>query len=371
MSISFEVKRVEVNGYPARILLQNENGPCALLAMCNVLLLSPQHKRQARDLIELVDRQDTVTLNELNTVLANIAVQNTQGEHSDVNHLLQLLPQLHTGLSIDPVFNGSFSDGEEMSLFRIFNVSIVHGWIADMHHDPDQYGHVAGYSYESAQKRLVEAYEIQHGQPGSASVTQNHAILEDANYIKAFLARSATQLTDYGLVHLKEVLLEKSYAILFRNDHFSTIIKSNGELFLLVTDQGFRSSPDIVWQSLKSVNGSQDTFYTGDFISASLQKAGTQTSYRTQGASQHGSNPFLDPQDTRSSPRGNEYMTDEELARQLQEQEDARVARSMQRGYTGRRGTADEAEPSNSKSKKKSRKTGRKRDKLKKSCTIM
>lgn len=363
---------MEINGSSYRIFLQNENGPCALLALCNVLLLSPQHSRQARELIEFAKARSEVTLNQVVTILANIGMRIPQGAYSDLNQLLQILPQLHTGLNINPIFNGSFEDGDEMSLFRLFNVSIVHGWLAAYDQDPVQYQHVSKYSYEEAQRVLVEAYDMQQGNLQTSNAQE---ILEDANYIKSFLARSATQLTEYGLKHLKDVLLENSYAVLFRNDHFSTLIKNNGELYLLVTDSGFKNNKDIIWQSLKSVNGSQDTFYTGNFIPATLQKSTTQLTSNTA-ASTHHTNPFLDPRDSTSGAqqdRDSRYMTDEELARHLQEEEDARVARSMQRGYGRSRSNNDE-EGANGRSKKKSKdKSGssRKRDKLKKSCIIM
>ncbi|SCU93314.1 LADA_0G02410g1_1 [Lachancea dasiensis] len=373
MSLSFDVKNININGNSSRILLQNENGPCALIALCNVLLLSPQLTGPAGPLIELVMAKSEVGLNELITTLANIGMQVPRGAQSDVDRLLQLLPQLHTGLSINPIFNGSFEDGDEMALFRLFNVSIVHGWLADQASDPLQYEHVSSYSYEGAQQALIEAYDLQHGHVTANE--QNRSAAEDAGFIKTFLARSATQLTDCGLEHLRELLLENSYAILFRNDHFATLFKNNGQLYTLVTDMGFKKDQGVVWQSLKSVNGSQDAFFTGSFIPATFKRSSTHASSTTTDARGNSRNPFSDPSISNTNASGPDpnFMTDEQYARHLQEQEDARVARNIQRNYENAQPNRT-ANADKSKLAKNAKNTGtpkRKRDKLKKSCIIM
>ena len=44
-------------------------------------------------------------------------------------------------------------------------------------------------------------------------------------------------------------------AVFFRNNHFSTMVKEDGSLYLLVTDLGFLDQVDVVWESLDSVQG--------------------------------------------------------------------------------------------------------------------
>lgn len=369
MDVQFATKNIQINGSQHRILLQNNNGPCALLALANVLLLSPRQAGVAQELIYLVRRSDTVYLQDLIQVLANIGIQDQNGADSDVSQLLQLLPRLHTGLNINPKFNGSFGDGVEMSIFRLYNVAIVHGWIIDSSSDPVAYEHVSRYSYEEAQKALVESYEIKQNTLSTSNASQ---ILEDANYIKSFFARSATQLTEYGLRHLREVLVEKSFAILFRNDHFSAIYKNNGELYTLVTDLGFKGRGDVVWQALKSVNGSQDTFYTGNFIPTSLER--TATTATGNPAESFASNPFSDQNESRvptqTSPQGFQQLEDdEELARRLQEEEDRDAVSRMQRSHSQNDRRTRHSEKKD-KSRSKSDKKSSKKDKLKK-CIIM
>jgi hypothetical protein len=46
--------------------------------------------------------------------------------------------------------------------------------------------------------------------------------------------------------------------VLFRNNHFSTVLKYNSELYALVTDQGFQST-SVMWEALGNIDG--DTTY--------------------------------------------------------------------------------------------------------------
>ncbi|KAL8216665.1 hypothetical protein R6Q57_023502 [Mikania cordata] len=82
--------------------------------------------------------------------------------------------------------------------------------------------------------------------------------------IRNFLKNSANQLTIYGLFSLQEGLKERELCVFFRNNHFNTMFKLEGELYLLATDQGYINQPDLVWEKLNEVNG--DTVYmTGSF----------------------------------------------------------------------------------------------------------
>ncbi|KAF5797526.1 putative MINDY deubiquitinase [Helianthus annuus] len=82
--------------------------------------------------------------------------------------------------------------------------------------------------------------------------------------IRNFLKNSANQLTIYGLFSLQDGLKERELCVFFRNNHFNTMFKFEGELYLLATDQGYINQPDLVWEKLNEVNG--DTVYmTGSF----------------------------------------------------------------------------------------------------------
>ncbi|CAN6580759.1 unnamed protein product [Malus baccata var. baccata] len=87
---------------------------------------------------------------------------------------------------------------------------------------------------------------------------------QQGELVRTFLKNNASQLTFYGLFCLQEGLKERELCVFFRNNHFSTLFKFNGELYLLATDQGYINQPDLVWEKLNEVNG--DTlFMTGNF----------------------------------------------------------------------------------------------------------
>ncbi|XVF51581.1 hypothetical protein PTKIN_Ptkin04bG0195900 [Pterospermum kingtungense] len=87
---------------------------------------------------------------------------------------------------------------------------------------------------------------------------------QQGELIGNFLKNNASQLTFYGLFCLRDGLKERELCVFFRNNHFSTMFKYDGELYLLATDQGYLNQPDLVWEKLNEVNG--DTlFMTGNF----------------------------------------------------------------------------------------------------------
>ncbi|XP_051114739.1 uncharacterized protein LOC127240228 [Andrographis paniculata] len=82
--------------------------------------------------------------------------------------------------------------------------------------------------------------------------------------IRNFLNISASQLTVYGLFCLQDRVKERELCVFFRNNHFNTMFKYEGELYILVTDQGYINQPDLVWEKLNEVNG-DSVYMTGDF----------------------------------------------------------------------------------------------------------
>ena len=83
--------------------------------------------------------------------------------------------------------------------------------------------------------------------------------------IEYFLADSASQLTRRGLADARDRIRERELVVFFRNNHFSTVFKLDGALYLLVTDQGYLGEPDVVWEVLASSRASAET---GTFVDA-------------------------------------------------------------------------------------------------------
>ncbi|CCH42780.1 hypothetical protein BN7_2324 [Wickerhamomyces ciferrii] len=310
--VVYKTKTIDFNG-KRNILIQNENGPCALHSLVNSILLTVDHlsSSEIHDLVALVNSVESVPLDQLLNSLKQIVTANQRLygiSPEDIQSTLSLLPRLHEGLEINPQFDGTFSPGHELNLFRNFNIPLVHGWLVDP--NELEYAGVLKYnSYEAAQNVLVEAYEVEQ-KPVKDNVDLE--IIQDSRQIKSFFARSATQLTDYGLNYLKQNLTPGSIAVLFRNNHYATIIKNDNDIFSLVTDIGFSSRKSYIWESLLSINGSNNSFFTGSF-SPILEDS---------------TNPFDDQQD--HTDLNSQEEQDRALARTIQEEEDNKAAKRLQ-----------------------------------------
>lgn len=70
-----------------------------------------------------------------------------------------------------------------------------------------------------------------------------------------------SQLTYEGIVKLNKAMKEEELGIFFRNNHFNTILKLNGSLYILVTDIGFLDKQEIVWELLNEVRETHKETY--------------------------------------------------------------------------------------------------------------
>lgn len=78
--------------------------------------------------------------------------------------------------------------------------------------------------------------------------------------IAQFIQDSQSQLTITGLFQLTEQMRSGEHAVLFRNNHFSTLYKhTDGHLYCLVTDEGYRGEEGVAWEKLDNEKG--DTCY--------------------------------------------------------------------------------------------------------------
>jgi hypothetical protein len=91
-----------------------------------------------------------------------------------------------------------------------------------------------------------------------ASVTRSRTsdtVTREGIFLQEWLHGSASQLTYYGLERLHTELSERELCVFFRNNHFATLTKHAGELYLLVTDLGYAREPLIVWERLNQIDG--------------------------------------------------------------------------------------------------------------------
>lgn len=287
------------------ILTQNENGPCPLLALVNALSLSTPLDMDT-PLVETLRTREQVSLGLLLDAVFDELMSGRRGDTAhnlpDVSELYAFLLALHTGMNVNPRFitpaqtprgsydghpqamngvhpldraqskPGSFEETREMRLYSTFNIPLIHGWTAPK--DTPDYAAFerSAKTYEDAQNIQFAEAELKHKQQSSEGLnTQEQEMLQDITTINGFLSNWPTQLTDHGLESISQSLHSGQIAILFRNDHFSTLYKEprHGALMTLVTDQGYGSHAEIVWESLVDVNGAASEYFSGDFRSVS------------------------------------------------------------------------------------------------------
>ncbi|KAJ2328180.1 hypothetical protein IWW51_001336, partial [Coemansia sp. RSA 2702] len=186
-----------------KIVTQNENGPCPLIALVNVLQLAGA--------LQIVGSRRTITDAELTGMLADQLFQQDAGSpavaEKDVSAALSLLPTLSEGLDVDLQFAHiyDFGDSGHVQLFRAFGVDLVHGWVVDADGEADVAAVLAAEcrnSYEGAVEYILACDEASQGavvggHAGELDARQQRAVAS-ARLLNAWLERTATQLTDSG-----------------------------------------------------------------------------------------------------------------------------------------------------------------------------
>jgi hypothetical protein len=282
------------------ILTQNANGPCPLLALVNALVLStPQELNTG--LIEVLRTREQVSLGLLLEAVFDELMSGRRGnaahELPDVSDLYSFLLALHTGMNVNPRFvtpvstprgsldgrptsltnvhpmyraqrkAGVFEETKEMRLYSTFNIPLIHGWTAPADSPAYEAFLRSAQTFEDAQNIQFLEAELEDKLRAEGLPPQEQQTLQDIQTIKSFLDTWPTQLTDFGLQTIAESMGPGQFAILFRNDHFSTLYKepTHGALMTLVTDAGYSTHDEIVWESLVDVTGAASEMFSGDF----------------------------------------------------------------------------------------------------------
>ncbi|KAL2265301.1 hypothetical protein VTJ83DRAFT_6401 [Remersonia thermophila] len=373
------------------ILVQNANGPCPLLALVNALTLTTPVDLPNTGLLDILRSREQVSLGLLLDAVLEELMRRTppDGVLPDMTELYDFLTGLHTGMNVNPRFlpteqvvesfkresrtdslqptdsvdriPGTFEHTKEMSLYSTFCVPLIHGWLPSR--DEPVYEAFARHaaSYEDAQNLLFREEELDEKlcDPQRGLNEEEEQLYQDVMTIKQFLASSATQLTPFGLDVIKQAMKPGSVAILFRNDHFSTLYRhpQTLELLTLVTDAGYAGHVEVVWESLVDVTGESAEFFSGDFLvvggashganagaSGPAETAGGEwaTVQGRRGRTQHGrpndpspaaTSPTGRPSQPPISPQHEQEDRDLALALQLQEEEDARARAAQERRH--------------------------------------
>ncbi|PRQ60320.1 putative translation initiation factor IF2/IF5, ubiquitin interacting, MINDY deubiquitinase [Rosa chinensis] len=310
----YKTKLIQFLDRTAPIVLQNDNGPCPLLAICNVLSL--------RNNLNLSADTTEVSQEKLLTLVAERLIDSIDNKDA-VADAIDLLPRLATGINVDIKFTriSDFESTPERAIFDLLDIPLYHGWIVDPvlnetanAIESKSYNTLMGelvametqsmtatlgvpspslsktrylvespHSASSDEPKVIKAGDREEeaellmalqmsmgelstsvGDPECSNSHQSELSVQQGELIRTFLKNNASQLTYYGLFCLQDGLKEQELCVFFRNNHFSTMFKINGEVYLLATDQGYLNQHDLVWEKLNEVNG--DTlFMTGNF----------------------------------------------------------------------------------------------------------
>ncbi|XP_028257489.1 ubiquitin carboxyl-terminal hydrolase MINDY-2 isoform X2 [Parambassis ranga] len=320
----YHIKWIKWREENTPIITQNENGPCPLLAIMNVLLLAWK--------VKMPPMMEIITAEQLMEYLGDYILETKPKEISEAQRLnyeqnmsdaMAVLHKLQTGLDVNVKFTGVrvFEYTPECIVFDLLDIPLYHGWLLDpqMH---DIVKAVGNCSYNQLVEKII-----------SCKQSDSSELAGEGIVAEQFLNNTATQLTYHGLCELTSTVQEGELCVFFRNNHFSTMIKYKGQLYLLVTDQGFLTEEKVVWESLHNVDGD------GNFCDSEFRlrpPSDPETVY-------HGQQDQIDQdylmalslqQEQQSQdlqweqlPEG---ISDLELAKKLQEEEDRRASQYYQ-----------------------------------------
>ncbi|RYC65898.1 hypothetical protein CHU98_g305 [Xylaria longipes] len=386
MSETYQIKNINwhdskaaVNPRKSPILVQNANGPCPLVALVNALTLTTPADRTGTSLAGILGSREQVSLSFLLEVIVDELMSSRHMESNtplpDMSELYGFLQGLHTGMNVNPCFipapeavaahnqtllphvnapdgdggiPGTFEKTRDMELYATFKIPLIHGWLPPR--DDPAYDALKrrATSYDDAQNLLFheEELEVKFSNSPTGLTDDEQQLYQDIIIIKSFLLTTATQLTPSGLDVVTKSVKPGEVSILFRNDHFSTLYRhpQTRQLFTLVTDAGYSTHDEVVWESLADVRGEQTEFFSGDFRVVGgnqLQRAASNndTWYNSSAAGTSSDGGWQTVQNRRSrnnqqsqpattnpplSPQHEQEDRDLALALQLQEEEEQR-----------------------------------------------
>ncbi|KAA0723307.1 Ubiquitin carboxyl-terminal hydrolase MINDY-2 [Triplophysa tibetana] len=349
----YHIKWIKWKEENTPIITQNENGPCPLLAIMNVLLLSWKVKLPpmmeiitAEQLMEYlgdyileakpkeISEAQRLNYEQLTVQLKHcVASQENEQRGVRLNTIIEMkrnmsdamavLHKLQTGLDVNVKFTGVrvFEYTPECIVFDLLDIPLYHGWLVDPQ-TADIVKAVGNCSYNQLVEKII-----------SCKQSDRSELSGEGFVAEQFLNSTATQLTYHGLCELTSTLQEGELCVFFRNNHFSTMTKFKAQLYLLVTDQGFLTEEKVVWESLHNVDGD------GNFCDSEFYlrpPSDPETVY-------HGQQDQIDQdylmalslqQEQQASDLGWEQIpegiSDLELAKKLQEVEDCRASQYYQ-----------------------------------------
>lgn len=271
--MDFRLKKITFFHRELVIICQNENGPCPLIAIANVLLLRGDMAFSS-DLA--IISLDSLVEQVGNQVFSFFEKSSHRLSPENMTAILNVLPNLAHGLDVNVSFNGvdKMEYTEQIALFDALNVPLLHGWVFDPF-DRELAETIGNLTYNHMVYMLVEyrslvdkiQNRLRHSSQDEISSTLNEKdrkLLRDGRIFDRFMKQTASQLTEQGLLKLHDFLQDRQLFVFFRNNHFSTMFYYQNQLFVLVTDLGYQDQPHVIWELLESVSGRYGTDYLSE-----------------------------------------------------------------------------------------------------------
>ncbi|CUG88029.1 Hypothetical protein, putative [Bodo saltans] len=247
----FYCRQMEYKHRHLTVLLQNENGPCPLLAVANALALKGAivipAPSSSQPLIPVVTVEDLIK-----EYFSHQRALRPDDENAQyvIDSAVRQLPELAKGLVVNPKFDriDHFEPTEELSTFDASRIRLVHGLTLDPQESElrDEIGQ------NSYNVMLVKT-------------TDPSSVPKFFEWMEQF----PTQLSYHGLIDLTHHVREDEIAVLFRNNHFAVVTKVHGVLYTLVTDVGVvQAKPSAPWESLVDLTGESSVFRDSHFAQA-------------------------------------------------------------------------------------------------------
>uniref|UniRef100_A0A0D9XK98 MINDY deubiquitinase domain-containing protein n=1 Tax=Leersia perrieri TaxID=77586 RepID=A0A0D9XK98_9ORYZ len=231
-------KLVRFMGHNRRIVLQDANGPCSLLSICNCLILMGRIN---------LGKQSRVSEYFLANQVFDLLFEKLKED--EIHPVLNVIKQSATALDVNPTFTSidGFKDSSSHALFRILDVPLYHGWLLNPKDDATIVDVIRGRGHDEITEDLAKYDSMKEANQDimAANLDQEYEL------IRKFLKDTCSQLTHHGLTTLQETIADGQLSIFFRNNHFSVVYKHNGRLYHLLTDEGFLTSNKI-WQIISS-----------------------------------------------------------------------------------------------------------------------
>lgn len=289
------VKSIQFGYLPVRIVTQEGDGPCSLIAIANALLL--------RGTISLPDGEMWISHANLLRILRDYALNVNRlpadasdevraNVHANMRAGLKVLfsPTMRKGMMCNPTLTNAqkFEFTPEIGLFDLFRIRPVHGWVVEPEDSPCIHEFFKGRSYDQVQDAIshllcgdiddTEVYQPHEDEPSGTNDDDNNdsstpiqrsnreGTAEQAALASAWLMQHSTQMTETGVIELEKTVRKNEIAVLFRNNHFSTVIKhDDGKLYTLMSATAFLEFPAYVWQRV-AVHGRDFGVFNGSFI---------------------------------------------------------------------------------------------------------